>query len=165
MLFPVPGAVEGHSTVPMPSFLSGERMQAVLTSTLIPPKRRGEKFNKEINYLQLNEYLYVTIQLYDSLKLTLPRSKYSIELSQDLDDTAVSLLIENGLKNRFPTACATWESQNSESKEIARKSSVEGKKSVDEDLRREQPLLEDILAREMIRRILEAYPYVSLTQS
>lgn len=140
-------------------------MQAVLTSTLIPPKRRGEKFNKEINYLQLNEYLYVTIQLYDSLKLTLPRSKYSIELSQDLDDTAVSLLIENGLKNRFSTACATWESQNSESKEIARKSSVEGKKSVDEDLRREQPLLEDILAREMIRRILEAYPYVSLTQS
>ena len=165
MLFPVPGAVEGHSTMSMPSFLSGERMQAVLTSTLIPPKRRVDQVKKEINHTQLNEYLYVTIQLHDSLKLTPPRSKYSIELSQDLDDTAVSLLIENGLKNRFSTACATWESQNSERKEIARRSIVERKKSVDEELRKDQPLLEGILATEMIRRILEAYPYVSLTQS
>ena len=140
-------------------------MQAVLTSTLIPPKRRSDKFNKEINYPKLNEYLYVAIQLYYSLKLTLLRSKYSIELSQDLDDTAVSLLIESGLKNRFSIACATWESQNSESKEITRRSIVERKKSADEELRRDQPLLEDILAREIIRRILEAYPYVSPTQS
>jgi hypothetical protein len=164
MLFPKPGAVEGHSTVPTPVFLSGERGQAVLTSTLIPPERKVEKVNK-INYPRLNEYLYVTIRLYDSLKLTLPRSKYYIELSHDLDDIAVSLLIKGGLKNRFPTPCVTWESQNSESKEIVRRDTVERKKSVDEELKRSQPLLEDILAREMIRRILEEYPYVSLTQS
>ena len=160
----MPGAVEGHSTVPMPAFLSGERRQAVLTSKLIPPRSRVENVDREINYPQLNEYLYVTIQLYDSLKLTLPRSKYFIKLNQDLDDTAVFLLIESGLENRFPTACATWKSQNSKSKEIAQVSAVERKKSVDEELRRSKPLLEDILAREMIRRILEAYPYVSLTQ-
>jgi len=37
MLFPEPSVAEGHSTTSAPVFLSGEKRQAVRTSTPIPP--------------------------------------------------------------------------------------------------------------------------------
>jgi len=90
------------------------------------------------------------------------RSKYSIDLSEDLDDAAVSLLIEHGLGRRFPTVCGAWRSRNSENEEASRKRISEEKRRVDEQLREDRPKLEDGLSREMIRRILDAYPYVLL---
>lgn len=90
------------------------------------------------------------------------RSRYSIELSQDLDDAAVSLLIENGLDKRFPVACAAWKLETSESSAIAQKCALEKKKLVDEKLINDKSLLEDTLARELTRGILQAYPCVLL---
>ena len=99
------------------------------------------------------------------MKLTSSRSKYSIELSQDLDDSAVSLLIEHGLGSRFPTTCNAWKAQNNKSKEATRKSIFEKKQYIDKQLKNDQPLLEDTLAREIIRRILDKLPYVLLFDS
>jgi hypothetical protein len=98
------------------------------------------------------------------MKLTLSRSKYSVDLSQDLDDAAVSLLVENGLNSRFPAACEVWKSRNAESRATTKKSIIEKRKDVDEQLKMDQTLLEGTLAREIVRRILEKYPYVLLFQ-
>lgn len=88
------------------------------------------------------------------------RSGYSIELSQDLDDDAVSLLIKNGLETRFPTACATWKARTSENNETVRKRILEEKQRANEGLGNDKSLLEGTLAREVTRRIFEEYPCV-----
>jgi len=162
MLFPEPVVAEGHPTNPTPVFLSGEKKQAVRTSTLIPPRETVEKVKKEINRVQLQNYLYATSYFSNMMKLTPSRSKYSIELSQDLDDAAVSLLVDNGLQRRFPAACDAWKTRNANSKEISQKSISENRQLVDKELKDGQPLLEDTLAREITRKILDAYPYVLL---
>jgi len=162
MLFPEPSAADGHPVNPTPIFLSGEKRQAVRTSTLIPPVKKIEMVNKECNRFQLQDYLYVTSNLYSATELTPSRSKYSFDLGEGLDDAAVSLLIKHGLGSRFPTVCDAWLSRDAESKESARKCTFEGKQSVDEQLKNDRPFLEDTLAREVTRRILDAYPYASL---
>ena len=141
-------------------FLSGERKQAIRTSAPVPPAKKVDRVNKEIFQLQLKSVLYVTYYLSDVTKLTPLRTKYHIELSRDLDDAAVSLLIENGLGMKFPTACDTWKAQNAENKEVTRNSISEGKRLVDKQLNDDKPLVEDVLTREIIRRILGAFPYV-----
>ena len=160
MLFPEPSIAEGQPTNFVPVFLSGEKRQAVRTSVLIPPAKKVEKFNGECNRTQLQNYLYVFSYSYNTATLISSRSKYYIDLSRDLDDTAVSLLIEHGLGKRYPTACDAWKSRNAESKEIVRKSIFEEKRRVDENLKNEQPLLEYTLARGIAGKILDAYPYV-----
>ena len=162
MLFPEPNVAEGHPMNSVPVFLSGEKRQAVRTSTPIPPVKTVEKVKKDCNNIQLQNYLYVTFHLCDTVELTPSRSKYSVDLSKDLDDAAVSLLIEHGLGSRFSTVCHAWKTRNAENKEAARKSIFEGKQRVDEELKNSQPQLEDMLAREVSRRILDTYPYVFL---
>jgi len=148
----------------MPIFLSGEKRQAVRTSTFIPPVKTVGKVSKECNSVQLRNYLYVTSHLYNTKELTLSSSKYSIDLSEDLDDAAVALLIEHGLGSRFPTACDAWRSRNAKSKDSRWKSITEEKRRIDEQLKNDRPLLEDTFAREIKRRILDEYPYVSLSK-
>jgi len=163
MLFPEPVVAEGHPTNTVPVFLSGEQKQAVRTSTLIPPREKVEEVSEEIYQLPLQNYLYVASHLSNPMRLTPSRStKYSIELSRDLGDSAVSLLVENGLHKRFPSACNAWKARNAESKKVFQKSVSENRQLVDKQLRDDQPLLEDVLAREITRRILNAYPYVLL---
>lgn len=144
----------------MPLFLSGEKRQAIRTSKHIPPTKNFKEINKQINPVQLNDYLYVISQPRCEIKLTPSRSKYSVHLCQDLDDDAVSLLIKNGLGKRFPTACDTWKSRTSGGRKLTQENIRAKKKEVEEELLKDQPLLEDTLAREMVRRILETYPYV-----
>lgn len=160
MLFPEPNVTEGQSTNSVPVFLSGEIKQAVYTSTLIPPKETVEWVNREVNPVQLQNYLYATSHLSNTMRLTSPSSQNSIGLNRDLDDSAVSLLIENGLGKRFSTACNTWKDQNTKNKEIFRGSVFEKKQHVDNQLKKDKPLLEGALAREIARRISDAYPYV-----
>lgn len=163
MLFPEPAVAERHPTNPVPVFLSGEQKQAVRTSTLIPPRETVETVSKEIYQVPLQNYLYVAFHLSNPISLTLSRStKYSIELSRDLDDPAVSLLIENGLYKRFRSACDAWKARNSENKEAFWKNASENRQLVDKRLKDDQLLLEDVLTREITRRILDAYPYVLL---
>ena len=159
MLFPKPGVAEGHPTTSMPVFLSGEKRQAVRTSTLIPPGKTVKTANWKCNRVQLQNHLYAIFHLCDTIELMLPRSKYSIDLSRDLDDAAVSLLIYHGLGNKFPTACDGWASRSAKSKAMAQKEVLEGKRRVDEQLENDKPLLGATLAREMTRRISDAYPY------
>lgn len=161
MLFPEASVVEGSLTTSMPVFLSGEKRQAVYTSTFIPPEEKVEKLTGEVTRVLLNNHLYVISQLCSTTKLTLLRSKSFIDLSTDLDDAAVSLLIDNGLKSRFPTVCSAWKVHNSEIKDATQKSIHQKKKDVDEELRNGKPLLDDALAKEILRRILDAYPYVT----
>ena len=164
MLFLESSTAEECPTMPAPMFLFGEKKQAICTSTYIRPERKVLRVNEECSRVRLEDYLYVTCLLCGVVMLTpsMSRSKYIVELGEGLDDIEVSLLIENGLKKRFPVACATWKSQTSESKETAWKQVVEKKKQVDEELVNDKPLLEDTLAREVVRRICEAYPYVLL---
>ena len=162
MLFPETIVMEGHPIQPIPVFLSGEQKQAICTSTRIPPTKTVKKVKEEIYQTQLKNYLYIISHLSDPMKLTPSRSKYSIELSQDLDDSAVSILVENGLCNRFPAACNALKAQNTKSKAIIQQCVFEKKKLVDKDLKNDQLLLEDTLAREIGMRILNAYPYVLL---
>jgi len=110
------------------------------------------------------ELLVCHFHLYNPTKLTPSRSNHSIDLSKDLDDAAVSLLIEHGLGKRFPDPCGAWKAQNYESEAITQKKIAEGKRYVDEQLKNDQPLLEDILAREIAREILDKYPYVLLPE-
>jgi len=144
----------------MPEFLSGEKKQAIRTSVLISPAKKTGKLDRDYNRTQLQNYLYAPSYPHNTMRLMLLRSKYSIGLSQDLDDDAVSLLIKNGLGDRFPTACAAWKSRNAESKEVTRRCISEEKQGINEQLKDNQPLLEDALVGEITRRILEVYPYV-----
>ena len=68
------------------------------------------------------------------------------------------------MKKKFPAACDTWKSRISESKEATQKCISEKKKRVDEELSNGKSLLEDSLAREVTRRVSEAYPYVLLSR-
>ena len=96
------------------------------------------------------------------MSLTPQRSKYLIDLSNDLDDAAVFILIDHGLGNRFPAPCISWRSHNAKSRETTQRAIQEGKRQVDDQLKNDRSLLEDILTREMMRRILDACPYVTL---
>ena len=60
MLFPEPSVAEGHPTNSTPVFLSGEKKQAVRTSTPIPPVKNVEWIKKECSAVRLRDYLYVT---------------------------------------------------------------------------------------------------------
>lgn len=146
----------------MPVFLSGEKRQAVRTSTPIPPEKKVERVNKEWNHTLLQSHLYVTFHLCSTMKLMQPRSKYIVDLSKDLDDVEVSLLIKHGLGSRFPTACDAWKSRNIGSEETAQQRISEEKRRIDEELRNDQPWLEDILAKETTKIILDVCPYASL---
>ena len=83
-----------------------------------------------------------------------------IDLSKDLDDAAVAVLIDHGLGNRFPAPCVSWRSSSAKNKEATQKCIYEGKRQVDEQLKNDRLSLENTLAREMVRRILDACPYV-----
>jgi len=154
MLFPEHIVTGGQLTNPVPVFLSGEKKQAIYTSTLTLPA------SKVVNRVQLQNYLYVTSHLSSPMKLTPSRFKHSIELSQDLDDSALLILVENGLHNRFPAACDAWKARNTNSREIAQNSVSENRQLVDEQLKDDKPLLEGALARKIARQILGACPYV-----
>ena len=91
------------------------------------------------------------------------RSRYLIDLSNDLNDAAVSILIDQGLGSRFPAPCISWRSSHAKNKETTQKSIYEGKRQVDDQLKNDRPLLEDTLTKEMARRILDACPYVTLS--
>ena len=162
MLFLESSLAEGQPATFTPMFLSGEKRQAILTSTLIPPVKKVEKINRECNRTNLQNYLYVFYYPCIITKLILSRSKYSIDLNQDLDDVAVSLLIEHGLGKRFPSACDAWRTRNAKNKETIQKDIYKEKQYVDEQLKNDQPLLENMLAREMARRIMDEYPYALL---
>ena len=143
----------------IPVFLSGEKRQAVCTSTPIPPVKTVEKVNRECSHIQLQHYLYATFCPCNATKLTLSRFKHFIDLSKDLNDTAVSLLIEHGLEKRFPSPCSAWKARSAESERITQKTIAEGKQSVDAQLKNDQPQLKDILAREIVKEILNTYWY------
>ena len=96
----------------------------------------------------------------NDMELTSSSSKYIVDLSEDLNDTEVSLLIDHGLGSRFPAVCDAWRSRDAESKETAQKSIFEEKQHIDKELKNNQPLLEDALARGMMMRILDACPCV-----
>ena len=162
MLFPEPtGSGDQQPNV---VFLSGERKQAIRTSARIPPTKTVANVNKEIYQAALKNFLYVTYRLSDVMKLKPLSTKHSVELSRNLDDAAVSLLIENGLDMKFPAACDAWKAQNAKNNEVTRKSAFEGKQHVDEQLKDDRPLLENMLTREIIRRILNVSPYVMLSE-
>lgn len=163
MLFHEPSLVEGCSTMSTPMFLSGEKRQAVYTLSLIGPEKRVIEINEVVDSISLNNYLYVNCPLSDVAILTTSRSKFSIELDEDLNDAAVSLLIENGLKKRFPAACEVWKCRTSKSRETAQKCMFEKKKRIDEELGKDKSLLEDSLGREVARRILKVCPCVLLS--
>lgn len=162
MLFPKPTVTGDQQTNAV--FLSGERKQAIRTSALIPPTKRVDEINKDIFQAQLKNVLYVIYYVFDVTKLMPLRTKYSIELSRDLDDAAVSLLIENGLDMKFPTICDTWKTQNAKNKEMTRKSVFEGKQLADKRLNDDKPLVENALTREIITRILGISSYVILSE-
>ena len=63
ILFPKSSLAEGQLTTLTPMFLFGEKRQAVLTSTLIPPVKRVEKINRECNRINFQNYLYVSCYL------------------------------------------------------------------------------------------------------
>lgn len=164
MLFPEPNIVGGHPTDSTPVFLSGEKKQAVRTSVRIPPMKTVKRVSRECNSVQLRDYLYVAFHLCGVVGLMPSRSnKYFLDLSDDLDDVAVSLLIQQGLGTRFPAPCGTWRSHNAKSKETARRDTLEGKRQVDEQLKNDQPLLEGNLARVVTKRILDVCPYIFLS--
>jgi len=77
---------------------------------------------------------------------------------KDLDDAVMSLLIEHGLGSRFPAPCNSWRSCITKNKETTLKCIFEGKQHVDEQLNNGQLLLEDILLREVVRRIMDVCP-------
>ena len=60
MLFPEPSVAGGPPTNSAPVFLSGEKRQAVRTSTPIPPVKNVERIDKEYSAVRLRDYLYVT---------------------------------------------------------------------------------------------------------
>ena len=47
----------------VPMFLSGEKRQAVRTSTPIPPVENVERVKRECSGVRLREYLYVVFRL------------------------------------------------------------------------------------------------------
>ena len=58
-IFPKPNTTEGPLGGPTLRFLSGEKRQAICTSTLIPPVEVVKKINGVYNHTQLRNYLYV----------------------------------------------------------------------------------------------------------
>ena len=72
----------------------------------------------------------------------------------------MALLIDHGLGNRFPAPCNTWRSSSAKCKETTQECIYEEKREVDEKLKNDRLLLEDTLAREIVRTILDACPYV-----
>jgi len=69
MLFPEPSVAEGHPANPVPVFLSGEKRQAVRTSTLIPPVKNVETVKRECSAVRLRDYLYVSFRLCNNVLL------------------------------------------------------------------------------------------------
>jgi hypothetical protein len=63
MLFHKPSIGEEQPATPV--FLSGEKRQAVRTSTFIPPEKRIARVKREVNEVKLNHYLYVPSCWYD----------------------------------------------------------------------------------------------------
>ena len=70
-LFSEPNVAEGYQTNSVPVFLSGEKRQAVRTSTHIPPVRNVEWVNRECSAVRLRDYLYVALSLHDNVWLML----------------------------------------------------------------------------------------------
>jgi len=60
MLFPESSTVQGHPANHMPVFLSGEKRQAIRTSTYIPPVEAVEKVKENCNQVRLQDYMWVT---------------------------------------------------------------------------------------------------------
>ena len=58
-LFPKLSVAEGHPVKSMPVLLSGEKRQAVCTSTPIPPGKNTERVDRECSGVWFQDYLYV----------------------------------------------------------------------------------------------------------
>lgn len=87
----------------------------------------------------------------------------ALRFGPDIDDTALTVLLGNGLCNRFPNECDDWKKR----REAARKASEDNKKSEESQvmarLNDELPKTERILTEAMRRKISDIFPLVFIT--
>lgn len=87
----------------------------------------------------------------------------ALRFDSTIDDTALTVLLDNGLRNRFPNECDDWKKR----REAARKVNEDNKKSEEsqlmERLNDELPQTERILTQAMRHEISGIFPLVFFT--
>ncbi|KAG1818857.1 hypothetical protein EV424DRAFT_1619340 [Suillus variegatus] len=127
----------------MPCLLHGETTQGFMTSSYLPARKIAEKWTrKSITRLQLSNWL----------------CNDSLRINENLDVNALHLLLDAGLRDRFPQLCNQWQQESADisSNVLASNTSTEARTR--RKLEDDSPLLTPIFHWALVDAIIQKFP-------
>ncbi|KAG0705087.1 hypothetical protein DFH29DRAFT_316434 [Suillus ampliporus] len=126
-----------------PWLLHGETTQGFMTISYIPGRQVTEvSKRKSITRLQLGDCL----------------KNDSLRLNEGLDANALRLLMDAGLRSRFPQLYKQWQQESSDISSNVRATKASKEASMKEALDKGSPLLTRILHKALVDAIIEKFP-------
>ncbi|KAG2051772.1 hypothetical protein BDR06DRAFT_958570 [Suillus hirtellus] len=155
---PRPGfkATSSHITMPqahpemtvdvglhMPYLLHGETTQGFMTSSYLPARKIAEKWTrKSITRLQLSNWL----------------CNDSLQVNENLDVNALHLLLDAGLRDRFPQLCNQWQQESADISSNVWASNTLTEARTRRKLEDDSPLLTPIFHWALVDAIIQKFP-------
>ncbi|KAG2340343.1 hypothetical protein BDR05DRAFT_889963 [Suillus weaverae] len=126
-----------------PLLLHGETTQGFMTNSYLPARRITDEWaRKSITRLQLNNWL----------------CNDSLRVNENLDVNAVHLLLDAGLRDRFPQLCNQWQQESADISSNARASSASTEARTKRKLEDDSPLLTPIFHWALVDAVIQKFP-------
>ncbi|KAG1809692.1 uncharacterized protein BJ212DRAFT_1379102 [Suillus subaureus] len=126
-----------------PRLLHGETTQGFMTINYLPARRITDVWKRRsVTRLQLGDWLHS-----DKLRV-----------KENLGANAVHILLDAGLKNRFPQLCEQWQQESANISSNTRVTKASTEASIKTKLENDLPLLTRIFHRKLVDAIVEKFP-------
>ncbi|KAG1848095.1 hypothetical protein DFJ58DRAFT_729994 [Suillus subalutaceus] len=126
-----------------PWLLHGETTQGFMTNSYLPARRITDEWTrKSITRLQLSNWL----------------CNDSLRVNENLDANAVHLLLDAGLRDRFPQLCNQWQRESADISSNVRASNASTEARTKRKLEDDSPLLTPIFHWALVDVIVQKFP-------
>ncbi|KAG2076123.1 hypothetical protein BDR04DRAFT_1003889 [Suillus decipiens] len=128
-----------------PWLLHGETTQGFMTNSYLPARRITEEWTrKSITRLQLSNWL----------------CNDSLQVNENLDDNALNLLLDAGLRDRFSQLCNQWQRESADISLNVRALNTSTEARIKKKLEDDLPLLAPIFHWALVDAIIQKFPYL-----
>lgn len=126
-----------------PWLLHGETTQGFMTNSYLPARRITEEWTrKSITRLQLSNWL----------------CNDSLQVNENLDDNALNLLLDAGLRDRFSQLCNQWQRESADISLNVRALNTSTEARIKKKLEDDLPLLAPIFHWALVDAIIQKFP-------
>lgn len=146
----------------LPKLLMGETIQGFMTSRHRAARTRTEPIPRSfMNDFQFRNILYVFLLSWTyevKYSFVFHRRQGGIRLSEQLNEDDLDLLVNFGLRSRFPEPCERWFQVRGSLREASQSERDKDVMIVNKDLDRHSALLEAAIEGAMVNVIMARYP-------